>query len=177
MLRNIHVIGIDPGGTTGWCRLTVPRDSVFGREESSIIEWDYGEVSGHEPQQVVLLARLARETQSLDYLVGPALVVERWDVDPHFQSRDTSALSPARIGAMLLYAQHRGDLSDARVTFQSRVQAKQALTDERLRALGLYVKGSEHVRDATRHALCALRRARQSSELRKEMWSEELARG
>jgi hypothetical protein len=146
---------------------------VYGKEQGKIIRWEYGEEGGDEAEQVRALARLAREIQSLDYQIGPAIVVEAWDQDPRFSSTDPEALSPARIGAMLLYAKLRGDLSDALVTFQSRSLAKQALTDERLQAAGMYVKGSAHVRDATRHALCALRRARKSPELRYAMWGQD----
>jgi hypothetical protein len=171
--RDIHVLGIDPGGTTGWCRLTVPRNSIFGSEPGNILRWEYGEEGGDEAEQVLAIARLAREIQSLDYQIGPALVIEAWDVDPSFGSTDPEALSPARIGAMFLYAKLRGDLGDALVTFQSRHLAKQALTDERLQLAGMYVKGSPHIRDATRHALTALRRAKKSAALRAAMWGPE----
>jgi hypothetical protein len=171
--KNIHVIGIDPGGTTGWCLLTVPRDTIFGREPGEILRWEYGEEGGNEAEQVLSLARLTRGIQSLDYQIGPALVVEAWDSDPSFKSTDPEALSPARIGGMLLYAKLRGDLSDALVTFQSRSLAKEALTDDRLKAAGMYVPGSDHIKDATRHALTALRRARKSPELRYAMWGQD----
>jgi hypothetical protein len=171
--KDIHVIGIDPGGTTGWCRLTVPRDSIYGNEPGQILRWEYGEEGGDEARQVQALARLARGVQSLDYQIGPALVIEAWDQDPTFKSTDPEALSPARIGGMFLYAKLRGDLGDAIVTFQGRQLAKSTLNDERLQAAGMYVKGSAHVRDATRHALTALRRARKSPELRYAMWGQD----
>lgn len=171
--KNIHVIGVDPGGTTGWCRVTVPRASIFDRARSEIVEWDYGELAGPEVSQVFAFTRLVRETQSLDYKIGPAIVCESWDIDPRFKSTDPEALSPARIGAMLLYARECGQMGDAMVGFQSRVLAKTTLTDDRLRAAGMYVAGSAHIRDATRHALTFLRRAKQSQDLREEMWSQD----
>lgn len=170
MEREIHVIGIDPGGTTGWCRLTIPRLSIFGRDNGEIIEWEYGEFSGDEYKQAYEIAGLTRATQSLAYKIGPALVVEDWTIEPVNRTTDRASLSPIRIGAMLVYAQRRGDLADGTVTFQDRSLAKGHMTDERLEAVGLYTKGSDHVRDATRHALTALRRAKQKPELAKLMW-------
>jgi hypothetical protein len=169
--RNIHVIGVDPGGTTGWARMTVPRLSLFGDQGGEVIEWEYGEFSGSEYKQAGALARLARETQSLAYKIGPAIVVEDWDIEPVNRTTDPSSLSPVRIGAMLVYAQACGHLSDARVLFQGRTLAKGHMTDERLKEAGFYVKGSDHVRDATRHALTFLRRAKHDRELRESAWN------
>jgi hypothetical protein len=126
----LHIIGIDPGATTGWCRLTVPTKAFFGKADSRILEWDYGEFTGPEPQQALDIARLARETQGLAYKTGPALLVERWDQDPRFKSTDNSALSPVRIGAMLTFLEfmtrnslnQAGLLGDSTLTFQGRTQ-------------------------------------------------------
>jgi hypothetical protein len=177
--NEIHVLGLDPGGTTGWCRLTIPRLSLFGKQPSEIVEWDYGEFAGDEIEQVFQICRLAREVQGLSYRLGPALVIEDWDSDPSFKTTDPQALSPVRIGAMLRFAIGLGHmqnglavrmLEDATLTFQGRTIAKSTATDDRLEAWGLYTAGSPHVRDATRHAVVALRRARSSAELRASMW-------
>ena len=180
MEKLIHVLGIDPGGTTGWCRLTVPRASMFEDEASRIVEWDYGCFYGQEEQQTIAICRLAREIQGLAYRIGPALVCEDWDSDPSFKSTDPEALSPVRIGAMLRFAMalqgtaaiNRAGSSmfgDATLTFQGRTIAKSTATDERLKAWGLWTTVT-HTRDATRHAITALRRARQDPELAARMW-------
>lgn len=179
--QNLHVIGIDPGGTTGWCRLTVPRDTIFGEEPSKIVEWDHGEFTGPEPAQALDIAALARTTQSLDYACGPALVIEAWDIDPNFKSTDLETLSPVRLGAMMVLLRELTDrhyrrgaganwLSDATVTFQSRTIAKETATNDRLKRWGLYVQGSDHVQDATRHAIVALRRAAADPDFAKVLW-------
>lgn len=175
--KNIHVIGIDPGGTTGWARFTIPRVCIFGDEEPSIVEWDYGVFQGPANEQVMAIARYARETQSLDYKCGPALVVEDWDPDPNFKVADKEVYSPIRIGAKLALLWHLSNptipgpnwLGDATLTFQGRVIAKTTYTDERLKNLKLYV-ANDHIRDATRHALTAIRRARQNPEFAEELW-------
>jgi hypothetical protein len=172
VVPNLKIIGIDPGGTTGWAWLTVPRYCIWGDAPSQIVEWDYGEISGPETKQVEKLCSIARTAQSLDYKVGPALIIEGWDVRPGFKSTDQDdPLSPIRIGAMLSYAHYRKEMGeDIRIAFQSASLAKEAFTDDRLRAAGMYVRSSRHVRDATRHALTALRRARGSAPFREALW-------
>ncbi len=168
---HLHILGIDPGGTTGWALLTVPRRSVFGRAQGEILDWDMGQLEGPEEAQVRALADKARQIQALDYQIGPALVVEDFDV-AELRTTDAGVLySPIRIAAMLRYAAYRGETGDALVTMQGRTIAKQAATDDRLRAWGLYDRHSgDHARDAMRHAITALRRAKASQELREAMW-------
>lgn len=174
----IHVLGIDPGITTGWCLITVPRACIFGNEESKVLEWDYGEVTGSEPEQVVKLARLMREIQSLDYKVGPAVIVEDFTIQPHMVSTDPEVLAPVRIAAMIFYAAHRGECGDSRIILQNRQIAKETMNDDRLRRSGYWVEGSDHIRDATKHAITALRRASAASPsgraFRAEMWNEKI---
>lgn len=171
---HLHIIGIDPGASTGWARLTVPRASLYGNVPGKILEWDYGVFFGPENQQVIELCRLARGTQSLDYKIGPALVVE--DFDYESQVRDKELLSPVRIAAKLDYAVSRGEADDARMILQSRGQAKSTVTDDRLRRWGFWVKGPDHIRDGFKHALTALRRAKASREFRDLLWYDGVSR-
>jgi len=174
--KNIHLMGVDPGGTTGWYNLTVPRDCIFDDAPSRIIEHDWGEFTGPEARQAIELSRLVREIQGLDYKVGPALVVEQWDQDPTFKSTDPEALSPVRIGAMHELLREQKNLGDATVTFQSRSLAFSTVTDERLQRWRLWVKGSDHVRAALRHGITALRRARENPEFAIQLWPSEFLR-
>jgi hypothetical protein len=158
--KHLYIKGIDPGGTTGWAWLCVPRMAIFGHDDPEILEWDYGELTGPLPGQAVALARMARELQGLDYRTGPALMMEAWDQDPNFKVTDPEVLSPVKLGAQmeLLAAQDR--LGDATLHFQSRTLIhSKGVSDERLKKLGLYVAGSDHIRDAIKHALVGLRRA------------------
>jgi hypothetical protein len=172
VITELKVIGVDPGGTTGYCIIWVPRLCIYdpNRNPAEILEVRTGELYGEEVSQAKDICGLARTTQSLDYGVGPAVVVEDWDQDPRFKSTDPEALSPVRIGAMLRYAHMRNEMSDARLVFQKRGIAKETFTDDRLHAARMYTKGSDHIRDATRHALTALRRARSNNEFRMQMW-------
>jgi hypothetical protein len=166
---HLHVLGIDPGGTTGWALLTVPRGSIYGTERGRFIGHDWGQFYGAEPDQAEAICRLVREIQSLDYKIGPAVVIEDFQLNTHVRGEEL--LSPVRLAAMIRYASHLRRLGDARVILQHRQIAKTTATDERLQAWGLYHKGEEHARDATRHAVTAIRRAKASPELRSEMWN------
>lgn len=177
MVKNLNLLGIDPGGTTGWALFVVPRASIYGRGPSQILEWDYGELSGREEEQVKDICRLAIATQSMDYKVGVAVVTEDWDQDPKFKSTDREALSPVRIGAMLRYAQFCNQMHDSRVIMQGRVIAKETFTDERLKQAKYYVEGSDHIRDAIRHGLTALRRAKASAAFREQCWYDDSKSG
>ena len=170
--KELQLSGFDPGGTSGYVLLIVPRMCIFADEEPSILEWDYGELTGPEPEQVTRYLRLLREWQGLAYKTGVAVVSEQWDADPTFRNTDAEQYSPVRVNAMLQYAwsEHPKLRLDATLHFQSRSQAFRAFTDERLRSRGLWVEGSKHVRAATKHALCALRRARESAQFAHSLW-------
>ncbi len=172
---HLHIIGCDPGGKTGLARFTIPRDSIFGNEPAEIWDMDFKLFAGPEPEQVLNIARYTRETQSLDYKTGPALVVEGWYNDPSFKSSDPEALSPVRIGAMLTFLMFNNDkthtalLGDATLTFQDRTIAMTTMTDERLKKRNLY-GNQKDIRAATKHALTALRRAKQDPEFARTLW-------
>jgi hypothetical protein len=168
---NLHVLGIDPGGTTGWCLITVLRSAVFADAEPSIIEWDYGELTGPEPRQATEIAQMCREIQGLDYKTGPAVMSERWTADPSFKSADQEQYSPIRINAQLELLHYQGKMGDSTLHFQSRtIKSATGVSDDRLMRLGIYVEGSKHIRDATKHALTALRRARESRKFALKLW-------
>lgn len=170
--KELHLSGFDPGGTSAYALLTVSRYCIFADEEPAILEWDYGELNGPETKQALEFARLCREWQGLAYKCGPAVVSERWDADPGFKNTDQEQYSPIRINAMLqlLWDEFPHLRGDATLHFQSRTQAFRAFNDERLRSRGLWVEGSEHIRAATKHALTALRRARENAAFAHELW-------
>lgn len=73
---------------------------------------------------------------------------------------------------MLMLLQRQKQLGDATITFQSRQIpfTSKATTDERLKRLGLYVAGSDHIRAAIKHAIIGLRRANETSEFAAKLW-------
>jgi len=185
---HLHVLGIDPGGTTGWSLITVPRSSIYGKTPGQVLEFKYGEIHGPEDDQAIEISRLARQIQNLDYGIGPAVVVEDFDLMPHYNNTSADVvLSPVRIAAKLQMLYHMGEseafrsgervrvslrlMGESLIVMQGRTMAKQTATDERLRAWGLYThRTGDHIRDATRHAITAIRRAKSNQEFRDSMW-------
>lgn len=170
----LHIIGVDPGETTGLCHMIVPRKCFFGNQPSEIIDWSVDEVYGTEEKQAIAIARWVVQVQSLDYLVGPAVVVEDFDIMIRNPSTDPVVLTPVRIAAMLRMMRAIGRMGDARIVLQGRTIAKETMPDERLKRFGYYTPGLDHMRDATRHALTALRRATVSDEFRDELWNADI---
>jgi hypothetical protein len=169
MTPEIIIIAIDPGGTSGLCRITVPTLSIFGNWPAEIIEWDYFALNGRETKQAREIAEYARQQQGLAFKVGPAVVSENWDQDPSFKSTDSEALSPCRINAMLAVLLDLGLMGDATLTLQPRAMAMSTMTDERLKQRHMYVTHKD-IRAATRHALTALRRAKTNPDLAVKLW-------
>jgi len=174
--KEIHVLAIDPGVTTGWARITVPRMSIWGTESSKIVSWKTGQLRGRISDQVWAMCELIRTVQSLAYKVGPAVVVEDFDFGRPL--KDPEVYTPVYFAQQLRFCFERTALTnDALLVMQGRDTAKATFTDERLQAAGVWAtRGqTDHERDALRHALTALRRAKKSFKFRCEMWDAKYA--
>jgi hypothetical protein len=171
----LHILGIDPGGTTGWALVTIPRASLYEGGPRQIIDWDYDEITGPEVSQVKQLGRLAREIQGLSYQVGPAISIE--DFDNATDVNDGEVFSPVRIGAMAVYAQSLGEFGDSHIIFQRRGYVKGHVTDDRLKRWKIMPKTpGGHAADAMRQAMMLLRRASASQTFRDSCWDYKACR-
>lgn len=158
------VVALDPGGTTGWSVLMVHPDSLVDPDIpilDNIEHFALGQTVGDERAQCKELLEL------LDAWPDAAVVVE--DFVLRKQLRDRALLSPVRITAVIEYAMWRQNRS---LFKQSPAEAKSTATDDRLKSWGLYRRegGEEHARDATRHGITFLRRAKDRARLRKLAW-------
>lgn len=172
----LNIIGVDPGKTTGWALWKIPRDSMFAGGDPEIVERYSGEIRGGESDQVFKLCRFFRTVQGLDYKIGPAVVCESFDFGSPLS--DPEVYSPVRIAAMLKFCFEQPTLKqvgDARLVMQSRTIAKRVANDQRLKAAGLWKPGSDHERDAERHIVTALKRARAKREFRDRLWDRRWA--
>lgn len=166
------VLAFDPGGTTGWSLITVPkmllstRDSPITELFDARKDWQHGQISGNECDQVDAMLRLCR-LHFHACIVIEDFTLRRFD-------HDKEMLSPVRLTAMLDYALHAR--SDRRTTFrQQPSEAMQIATDTYLKQLNLYERkgGMGHARDADRHAVLWLRKAhdaRRGPARRHEWW-------
>lgn len=167
-----RILAIDPGDHTGWSIVWFDPDVVFDNTRSIVrapVAWQCGFVVGQEDNQVDrILAHLRRKEVG-----GEGLAVVLEDFILRSQYKDRSLLSPVRINAKFEFAFHRGvreaDGVVRRRVFppdrlQSSSDAKNVITDARLKLWQMYLPGPDHPRDATRHALLWLRKLRQRGE-------------
>jgi hypothetical protein len=153
----VPIIGIDPGGVTGWSLLVLPRKAI-GRPRAfdSIlrekIEWIHGQIDCREREDegAFQLRKL------IDQWPTAAIVVEDFILRAGRQEKSRDLLSPVRITAKI---EHHLWLNDRKMFLQQPSLAKR-LDNERLKTLGVYTSkgGMQHARDADRHVLMFLRR-------------------
>lgn len=167
------VIALDPGGTTGWSLMTVhpaalcdPSVSIL----SNIELWTHGQIECNKGAADPRSIESAGCTEIISLLAahpGAALVWENFVIRRFDQSWDF--LSPVRIMSVLDHWCWRNRRSAFR---QMPAEAKTTATDDRLKRWGLYSKdgGMNHARDADRHAITFLRKAKQKPSLRAEAW-------
>lgn len=168
----ITVVAIDPGGTSGWSVMCVEADALVDPDVSilrSISHRASGQVAGgnedlHARELVDLIAAWPLA----------AVVIEDFQLRTFKQSREL--LSPVRLTAKIDYAIWWGmqdcEPPERRAFRQTPALAKNTATDERLKQWRLYIRegGLEHARDADRHAITFLRRAKDKAKLRHAAW-------
>jgi hypothetical protein len=162
-----NVIALDPGGTTGWSVMMVHPDALVDPDISvlsNIEHWTHGQFTGNEDDQAKQIIDL------VEAWPDSALVMEQ------FKVRQMAVdLSPVRIIAKvefgLKWMLDEDTIKPTRF-MQMPALAKSTVTDARLREWGLYERagGMEHARDADRHALTFLRRAKERAQLRQQAW-------
>jgi len=176
------VIGIDPGGTTGWSVMVVHPEALVDPDVpilSNLEMWN-GQVraipvmpNGKAPKALNLALEERRCIRTLiqDVLVkwhGAALVIEDFLLRKKVMDREL--LSPVRITAALELAVEYEGLN---MTLHRQTPSdKASITDARLKEWGLYRRagGMEHARDADRHSILFLRKAKQSGSVRGSAW-------
>lgn len=156
----LPILGLDPGVTTGWSLLVLPR-FVKGTEffsvpfdiglESKFI-WTHGEIDClDEDLGVFALHKLCNIYPSA------AVVVEDFILRDFRREKSRNLLSPVRVTAKLEHYLWR---TNRKMLLQQPSLAKTTVTDDRLKLWGCYVSkgGQQHARDADRHVLTFLRR-------------------
>jgi hypothetical protein len=161
--NELVVIGIDPGVTTGWAKITIPMDSIFGDEPGEIIDWKYGMLDGPETGQAQTFCRIAKR------YIFPAIAIE--DFDNRRPLRNREYLAPVRVASKIEFCIQTG--MAGQVTgheWQMPSLAFETAPDDRLKRWGLYPPGPEHPKDATRHARTLIRRAKKDPKLARRIF-------
>lgn len=167
------VVALDPGGTTGWSVLMVHPEALRCPEVpvlANIEHFVQGQFTGDEDEQ-------ARACVELVECWGDAAVVIEDFVLRTFRM-DSDLLAPVRVTAKVEFglkcAEGLGGFqrNRTRVFKQQPALAMSTATDARLKEWALYVAegGEQHARDATRHGITFLRRAKEKRALREEAW-------
>lgn len=162
----MRVMGIDPGGTTGW--------AIIGDDNGEPELEDSGQVNGEDivDQGLDMNVGGMYEFDRAQCLALMAIVME-WRPDliavEDFILRPTgnaqrAGLTPIRLIAMLevwLFEvmPETEDWWEPDLVYQTASLAKTTITDDRLKRAGWWVKGMPHARDAVRHAALGYRRS------------------
>jgi hypothetical protein len=186
---------IDPGMATGWSALKVPVGLVSGlgvartlvrcrRRHGTILRSGgllgvgagatFNRTDGRHVTSILEVARTIFEDWVEDedgepdpdtqfIFVMESFTLRMLDMDP-------ALLAPVRVGAVFMDRLEQSE-SPTRVFFQSPGDAKQVVTDDRLKRWGFYDEHSgPHARDADRHNILMLRKFAESGDVRRRIF-------
>jgi hypothetical protein len=164
--HTLTVIGVDPGVTTGWAAITVPTDTIFGDAPGEIVSHRWGMLEGPESAQAKAFCRIAKR------YIWPTMAMEDFDArKPQHTSHDSPYLAPVRVAAVIKFCIQTGMAGAVcGLEWQMPGIAMDTATDERLKTWGLYTPGKDHPKDATRHAITLIRRAKADAKLRNRIF-------
>lgn len=171
----LWVIGVDPGRTTGVALMAIPYASIFGDAKGGIVHCESFELTGSLQHQVSSVTYVSRVVAAKSDSTPPLIVCEDFDLGGNRLSGSASmadVITPVRFGAALQFAIEAAHADRAALLFQGRTLAFTAATDDRLKAWKLYIAGSDHERDARRHAITAVRRIKSGTINPCEVWRQ-----
>lgn len=140
-----RIVALDPGGTTGVVSWTFGgwRDPAT-QDTSGPPEYFVSQIGPQEHHEE-LFGFLELQCTD-DYTV----VCESFEFRQGKQRAGINLVSKEYIGVVKLFAQQRPQV---RLIGQTAAQAKGFVTDEKLKAMGLYAPGHRHAMDAMRHLI------------------------
>lgn len=145
------VLALDPGGTTGWSVFGVHPDALSGDPAIGVVNnvefWCAGQFEGDENSQADEIVEL------IEHWPSARLVIEDFILRKQSQAREL--LSPVRITSVLEWA-----VRPRYFIKQQPSLAMTTITDDRQKAMGFWVPGQQHARDAIKHNLTFLKRQR-----------------
>jgi len=175
LVQHPTVVAYDPGGTTGWSVLSFHAESLSEPDVSmldNIEHWTHGEIDCDMP------ASYGKRTYSKDMEIrgiqvmvdiaeawpGAVLLIE--DFIMFTQRKDRETLTPVRLIAMFDYAMAPNNV------YRQMPSEKGGATDERLKEWNLYERegGAGHARDADRHGIVLMRKAKAKRATRHTYW-------
>jgi hypothetical protein len=162
----VFTMGIDPGGTSGWSVIGVPSRTIYRDYPGKISLHEYGEVTGNYTEQVLKLMHIAASQKYYP------LAIALEDFEPRKNIQGEAFFSPMLINARIQFCIDTHYIL-APLFYQMPSLAMDTASDERLKRWNLYVPGPDHTKDATRHAITFIRRAKADEDLRYRAWGEQ----
>jgi hypothetical protein len=157
----VYAMGIDPGGTTGVAIIGVHERTIYSTHPGKIKYFETFAVTGNLSAQVMEIMTAASEFHPI------ALVVESFT--PKKPITSPEYLSPVRVAARIEMCVETHYIL-AKLFWQTSSDAMSTAPDSRLKLWGLYVAGPDHIKDATRHAITFIRKAKENTKLRDAAW-------
>lgn len=158
-MESLVVVWADPGVATGWSIHRAPIELLLREGQvgaMSQIKWKSGQFSpGSTSASVDCYLDLCRGAYEQIAEEDDVFVIGSEGFILMMQSTDPTLLEPVRFNA-ILGDRLRG--TGQRVEVQMASDAKNVITDQRLKLWGAWKAGAEHARDAQRHGLLFLRR-------------------
>lgn len=168
-----ETIWVDPGGTTGWAVMSVHPKVLLGNDLEvvrHIHHWTAGMTKKNENQMASEMLELFSVWENA------AIGIESFTL-----RQRAVELSPVSVRARIEYGLWLIEKWDAEedgramgrgrhLYVQSPSQAKTNVSDDQLRAAGLWLPGPDHPRDATKHCITFLERAQEKPRLRAYAW-------
>jgi hypothetical protein len=149
-----QIVALDPGGTTGWCILSIHPDAMEGDIEIPVMAniewWTAGQFTGPENAQCDAIVELIESWPSA------RLVSEKFILRSKVTSEEV--LSLERMNAILGWA-----VRPRYFVLQQPSLAMSTITDDRQKDLGFWLPGQQHARDAVKHALTFAKRKKEQS--------------
>ena len=166
--NTLYVVGVDPGETTGIAVIGVPRGSIYAQEPGAVFHLEAHETAGSVTSQVNLICKIARRIAGLTG-PAPAIMCEGFKLRTKVTSQNV--LAPVRVESALRYAVNTGRAGESLMPpCIMPGEAKGTATDDRLKAWGLWIPGSDHKRDAVRQCIMLVRRAKVDPAVRMSAW-------
>lgn len=170
-VQRLYCVGYDPGVTTGWAVLRMDFEKLCsvgfaelamasgGGRDPDLLAWDCGQITGSENYQTDVMVGLLRgcwvDGEFESGADSDVIAVSSESFILRLMNADPDLLAPVRMLAKFDYAAREVPIPRMK---HSPSDAKNVVTDTRLRAMNLFAPGSEHARDATRQAVLMARR-------------------
>ena len=150
-MSRVGILALDPGSTSGvdcgvWSLSGSVGDALLG------YRGEVSELRGTLDDQAQIVARMWVRLCESNPELRCYLVIESFQLGPTRHVLQEHVLDPIRL-SYLTIGYLRGAGVRIEVMWQTPAAAKSHATDARLREWGAWVRGSDHKRDARRHAI------------------------